>query len=140
MENSIIVQNFIEQIWNNKAFQKFDNFFHPGFKDHSLPPAFSPDREGMKKWIIETGKSFEHNTIIEEQVTEGDKSIVKIRMNLKHTGIWRDMQPTGKYVHAIGYRYFKLKDGKIIGHWGLIDGQGLENQLREASRGCKVAE
>lgn len=139
MSNSILVQHFINQIWNNNAFEKLSSFLHPAFKDYSLPPMFSPDQEGAQKWIISTGIAFEHNTIIEDQVTEADKSFVKIRMNLKHIGNWRNIEPTGINLHAAGYRLFKLKDGKIIEHWALIDGQAIENQLRGASNGCKIA-
>lgn len=140
MENSTLIQDFIIQIWNNRAFEKLDEFLHPDFKDYSLPPLISSDKEGTKKWILNTGISFEHNTVIEDQVTEGDQSIVKIRMNLKHIGTWRDIAPTGINLYAIGYRHFKMKDGKIIKHWALIDGQAIENQLKEASHGCKIAE
>ncbi len=140
MNNSTLVRNFIDEIWNNRAFEKLNNFLHSDFKDYSLPPMTSSDRERTKQWIINTGLSFEHNTVIEEQVTENDKSIVKIRMNLKHIGTWRDIEPTGIELHTVGYRYFKFKDGKIIEHWGLIDGQAIENQLRDASHGCKIVE
>lgn len=140
MKNSILVTDFINQIWNNRAFEKIDSFLHPDFKDYSLPTTLSPDKEGTMKWIIGTGVSFEHHTTIEDQVTEGDKSIIKITMNLKHTGVWRDIKPTGMNIFPIGYRYFKLLDGKIIEHWALIDGQSIENQLRHATSGCKVAE
>ncbi|MBO9701826.1 MAG: ester cyclase [Sporocytophaga sp.] len=140
MGNSILVQDFINQIWNNRAFDQLGNFLHNDFKDYSLPPLFSTDIEGTKKWIINTGVSFEHFTVIEDQVTEGDKSIVKIRMNLKHIGAWRNIEPTGMDLFTIGYRFFKIKDGKIIEHWALIDGQAIENQLKDASHGCKIAE
>ena len=140
MENSILVQDFIDQIWNNKAFEKLGSFLHTDFKDYSLPPMLRTGREGTKKWIINTGISFEHNTIIEAQVTEGDNSIVKIRMDLKHIGVWRNIEPTGINLHTIGYRHFKFKDGKIIEHWALIDGQAIENQIKDASPGCKIAE
>ena len=140
MDTTILVQRFIDQIWNNKDFEKLDNFLHPDFKDHSLPPTLSPDQEGTKKWIVNTGVSFDHKTTIEEQVTEGDKSMVRIRMDLKHIGLWRDIEPTGIDLFAIGYRYFKISDGRIIEHWALIDGQAIENQLKKASHGCKIAQ
>lgn len=140
MDNSILVQKFIDQIWNNKALHELDNFLHPHFKDHSLPPMLPTDGEGTKKWIINTGLSFEHQTIIEDQVTEGDQCIVKIRMNLKHTGIWRGIEPTGVELHTTGYRHFKIKDERIIEHWALIDAQNIENQLKAATNGCKIAQ
>lgn len=140
MENSILVQDFIRQLWNHKAFEETDRFLHTDYKDYSLPPQFPAGKEGTLKWITLTGISFEHTTVIEEQVTEGDKSIVKICMNLKHIGIWRDIEPTGIELQTSGYRYFKLADNKIIAHWAVIDGQAIENQLKHASHGCKKAE
>lgn len=86
------------------------------------------------------GESFEHKTIIEDEITENKKSIVKIKMEMKHIGLWRNFEPTGIQLITIGYRYFKLHEGKIIEHWALIDGQAIENKIIHASRGCKIAE
>jgi predicted ester cyclase len=138
MENLKIVSQFIERIWNARNFENLDQFIHPDFKDNSLPPALTADKEGMKKWVLGTGVSFEHKTIIEDHVSEGDKIILKIRMEMKHIGIWRDIDPTGIQLNAAGYRYFKLQNGKIMEHSALIDGQAIENQLKEAQHGCKI--
>lgn len=137
MDKVIFLQNFIDQIWNNRDFTALDNFLHKDFKDHSLPPAFPPNLAGTKEWIMTTSTSFEHQTIIEQQVTESDNCIIKIKMNLKHIGTWRKIEPTGIMLSATGYRQFKFKDGKIIEHWSLIDGQAIENELKNASHGCK---
>ncbi|PSR51895.1 hypothetical protein AHMF7605_28715 [Adhaeribacter arboris] len=136
--NHKLVSEFVEQIWNKQNFEKLDDFIHPEFKDFSLPPALTPDKEGLKNWIMATCASFEHKTVIEDQVTEGDKSIVKIRMELKHIGVWRDMPPTNLEVLTQGYRFFKIKAGKILEHWALIDGQAIESQLKGASNGCTL--
>lgn len=139
MENAILVRDFITQIWNNSAFDKLESFLHVDFKDHSLPSMFPPGKEGTKKWIINTGISFQHHTVIEAQVTEGDNCILKIKMQLKHIGVWRNIEPTGIDLQAIGYRHFKCKNGKIMEHWALIDGQAIESQLTNAFHGCKIA-
>lgn len=138
MNNLKVVTDFIENIWNRRDFDVLDIFLHPDFRDHSLPPALSPNKEGLKKWVIGTGISFDHYTTIEDHVIEGDKCILKIKMQLKHIGNWRDIAPTGVKLDTQGYRYFKLKDQKIIEHWALIDGQVIENELTKASHGCKI--
>ncbi len=139
-ENKLIVTNFIKEIWNNRQFEKIDDYLSANFIDHSLPPTLPPNKEGTKLWVLETGKSFAHQTIIDEIVCEGNKVILKIRMQLKHVGIWRNIQPTYSEISAVAYRYFKLLDGKIIGHWALLDGNSIENQLMETSKGCKIQE
>jgi predicted SnoaL-like aldol condensation-catalyzing enzyme len=139
-ENKSIVSNFIEEIWNQNQFEKFDNYIYTDFIDHSLPPALPANKYGMKLWIIGTGKSFEHKTIIDDLVCEDNKVMLKIRMLLKHIGVWRGIEPTNFEISTVGYRYYKLADRKIIEHWALIDGNSIENQLKEASKGCKIQE
>ncbi len=82
--NQELIARFIEEIWNKRHFEKLDEFIHRNFKDHSLPPTLTADKEEMKKWIIGTGTSFEHKTIIEDQVTEGEKSMIKIAMEMTY--------------------------------------------------------
>ena len=139
-ENKSIVTGFIEQIWNQNQFEKIDHYISADFIDYSLPPSWPANKEGMKLWIIGTGKSFEHKTIIDDIVCEDNKAILKIRMQMKHIGVWRDIEATHSEISTVGYRYFKLADGKIIEHWALIDGNSIENQLKEAIKGYKIQE
>lgn len=139
-KNKSIVTNFIEEIWNQNQFEKIDNYISADFIDHSLPPNLPADKGGMKLWIIGTGKSFEHKTFIDDIVSEEDKVMLKIRMQLKHIGVWRDIEPTHFEISTVGYRYFKLAEGKIVEHWSLLDGNSIENQLKEAKHGCKIQE
>jgi predicted ester cyclase len=93
----------------------------------------------LKNWISATSASFDHKTLIEDHVSEGDKIILKIKMIMKHIGLWRGIEPSGAEVTATGYRFYKLKEDKIIESWALIDGQAIESQLKGAIQFCKVA-
>ncbi|MEP1489292.1 MAG: ester cyclase [Algibacter sp.] len=127
--NKSIVIDFIEQIWNLNHFEKIDNYISNNFIDHSLPSTLTANKEGMKNWIIGTGKSFEHKTIIDTIVCEKNNVILKIKMKLKHIGIWRGIAPTDLDITIDGYRCYKLENKKIVAHWALIDGNGIQNQL-----------
>lgn len=139
-ENKSIVTNFIEEIWDNNQLEKIDNYLSANFIDHSLPPTLPVNKDGMKLWILGMGKSFKHKTIIDDIVCEDNKVMLKIKMQMKHIGVWRGIEPTHFKISTIGYRYYKLADGKITEHWALIDGNSIENQLKEASKGCKIQE
>jgi predicted SnoaL-like aldol condensation-catalyzing enzyme len=136
--NKALIINYIENVWNKNKFDLLDEFISPDFIDYSLPSALPPNKDGLKMWITGTGRSFEHTTIIEEMVAEKDKVIIKIKMSMKHIGIWRDIEATGMTISTNGYRNFTLKNGKIKAHWALIDGTAIENQLKDAIHGCKV--
>jgi predicted ester cyclase len=133
-----IISDFILTIWNQRRFDCLDQFIHPSFMDHSLPPQLPADRSGLVQWIQATSVSFEHTTHIAEQVTEEDKSILKITLQLKHIGEWRGIPATGAAVSVVGYRYFRVAEGRIIEHWALIDGNSLENLLKQSHHGCKL--
>lgn len=136
--NKTIVADFIEEIWNQNHFEKIDHYVSDSFIDHSLPSALPPNKEGTKLWIISTGRSFIHKTLIDDIVSEGDKVVLKIKMQLKHIGVWRDVEPTGVEIETVGYRLFKLEDKKILEHWALVDGSSIENKLRETTKAGKI--
>lgn len=143
MENKeikILTNSFIQEIWNEEKMEKIGTYLHCDYVDHSLPASFPRNAEGLLHWIKATSLSFEHNTTVEAQVTEDDQTMLKIKMNLKHMGKWRDIEPTGASVSVVGYRYYRISDEKIIEHWALIDGNAIENQLRDAVKGCKIQE
>ncbi len=136
--NKTTVLNFIEDIWNQNRFEIIDRYISADFMDHSLPPALPANKEGMMLWIRATGKSFEHKTVVDDMVCEGDQVMLKLTMQLKHIGAWRDIEPTHAEISTIGYRYYKLSNGKIREHWALIDGNAIENQLKQTQHGCKI--
>jgi hypothetical protein len=135
-----IVLQFIEEIWNRQLTDTLGNFLHPAFTDHALPAPLTPDVGGLRQWINLTSASFIHRTIVEDHVTEGDKCVLRIRMQVTHIGTWRGIPATGMEVSTSGYRMFRVQDGKIIEHWALVDGSALESQLRGTEHACKVAQ
>ena len=133
-----LVKEYMELIWNQQQFDQLPRLLHPDFHDHSLPPALPTTATGVEAWVRGTSAAFKHRTTIDEQVTEGDKSMLKIRMQLTHIGQWRGIAATGRTVEAVGYRYFRVEEGKIREHWTLLDGNAIENQLTAAEHGCKI--
>jgi predicted ester cyclase len=137
-DNKQQVAAFMDVIWNKRDFDRMTDFLHEEFVDHSLPPALPANSDGLKMWVTGTSVSFEHHSLIEEQATENGTSIIKIRMLLKHIGTWRGIEATGIDLSVVGYRCFRFCDNKIIEHWALLDGNSIENQLKQAHEGCKV--
>ncbi len=131
-QNKNIVRRYIEEVWNKQNLQTVDEFLAENYLDHSLPPEFK-GREGVKQWVKAVSTFFDEQTIIEDQVTEGDLSILRLTMRLTHRAEWRGIPATGKQVEIRGYRAYRLEGGKIVEHWALIDGDSLERQLREVN-------
>jgi predicted ester cyclase len=136
--NKELIIGYIYDIWNKEQFERLLDYIHSDFIDHSLPPQLPTNSEGLMLWIMGTSKAFEHKTTIEDMVCEGDKVMIKIRMTMKHIGIWRNIEPTGATISTMGYRHFRIKNGRIIEHWALIDGASIENQIKNTTNGCKI--
>lgn len=128
-QNKNIVRRYIEEVWNKKNLNVVDELLAENYVDHSLPPEFQ-GREGVKQWVKAVSTFFDEQTVIEDQVTEEDRSIIRLTMRLTHHGEWRGIPPTGKQVEVKGYRAYRLEGDKIVEHWALIDGDNLERELR----------
>ncbi len=135
---AVLVAGFIEDFWNGRQFHKAADYFHPAYRDHSVPPGFPAGPAGTIQWIEKTGESFIHRTQIEEVITEAGTVVLRIRLHLKHTGPWRGIEPTGAEVSTTGFRVFRVEAGKITGHLALIDGESLEKQLRGLTKACAL--
>jgi predicted SnoaL-like aldol condensation-catalyzing enzyme len=129
-KNKQVVTDFIDMIWNKRHYDQLCMLLHSNFEDHSLPAALPFGAEGLKLWISGLGKSFEHTTRIDEMIAEGDKVAIRITMLLRHTGTWRGIEAPGREFATGGFRVFRLSNGKIIEHWGLLDPTTIENAIK----------
>jgi predicted ester cyclase len=136
--NKQIVLNYIETVWNGRRLDEIDHFISAGYEDHSLINAIPPNRNGLRIWIENTSKAFDHKTTVETIVAEGDDVAVRVSFEVNHIGVWRGIEPTNKRVVVKGFRFFCLRDGKIVSHWALIDGEALQTALTEQPHGCAI--
>ncbi|WP_159729907.1 ester cyclase [Sphingobacterium sp. 18053] len=136
--NKNIVTDFVNEIWNEKKITNIQRYLTDEFVDHSLPTGMPKNWEGTQKWIMATSVSFQHLTVIEDIISEGDKVFMRISMKLRHTGLWRNYQPTGTEVTTEGYRLFRISNGQITEHWATIDGSKIETAILGSEHRCKV--
>lgn len=66
---------------------------------------------------------------IEEMIAEGDKVIVKQKLQGTHTGPFQHFVPTGKVITTDGIAIYELKDGKVISSQVNTDRLGFLQQL-----------
>jgi predicted ester cyclase len=66
---------------------------------------------------------------LEDFVAEGEKVLVRLRVQATHTGAFGDMKPTGKKIDIGVLDLFQIRDGKLIEHWALLDNLGMLKQL-----------
>ena len=129
-ETKALVRRFIEEVWNNGRLELVDELVSADYLDHSMP---LPGREGLKQWISGTSAAFDHQSIIEDQISEDDRSVLRITFKVTQKGEWRGIAPGGQQAQTVAYRTYRVAGGKIVEHWGFVDGNKLESELRAAT-------
>ena len=66
---------------------------------------------------------------IHEMLAEGDKVTTRKSFYATHKGEFFGVQPTNKSVVMEVIDIIQLRDGKYIGHWGILDLHSLMAQL-----------
>ena len=62
-------------------------------------------------------------------VAEGEKVLVRLRVQATHTGPFGDMAATGESIDIDVLDLFQIRDGVLIEHWALLDNLGMLKQL-----------
>src|SRR5581483_11526702 len=121
-ENSELTRRFIEEVLNTGDMDKADEFLAPDFVEHSAPPGFAGTREGVKHVFIALHQAFpDFKYIIEETIAQNDLVVHRITGEGTMQGALFGMQPTGKHATWPEIHIARVRDGKIVEHWDVID-------------------
>jgi steroid delta-isomerase-like uncharacterized protein len=125
--NTRIITQFITTVWNENHLDALETLLDPGYYDYSYEPR---NREGLVQTLRLMQSAFPgHKTSIEEIVEEGDTVAVCLTLRGIQSGPFRDLPASGKTFEIGGYRFFKVRDGKIVSHRGLLDLPALLQQI-----------
>ena len=88
-------------------------------------------REDVKRFMGEFRSAFpDFHTIIEDQIAEGDRLVIRWRMRGTHEGEFRGVVSTGKELVITGIGNFRFSsEGKVVESWDSFDQLGMMQQL-----------
>ena len=66
---------------------------------------------------------------IEEVVAEGDRVLVRLRFQGRHTGDLMGLPASGRSIDIAVMDLFRIVDGRLVEHWALLDNLGLLKQV-----------
>jgi predicted ester cyclase len=66
---------------------------------------------------------------LQDFVAEGEKVLVRLRVQATHTGPFGDMAATGRRIDIGVLDLFQIRDGVLVEHWALLDNLGMLKQL-----------
>jgi predicted ester cyclase len=128
MSNAKVVRSVIEQGFNRGNFAALDDLFQAGYAEHQF--GLPADLEGFKKELRELRAAFpDLHLNIEDLIEHEDMVWIRLTASGTHTGPFMHRAPTGRSFRINVLDVLRLKDGKIVEHWGVADRFALMWQL-----------
>lgn len=114
----------VEELWGAGKLDELDHYFDPAFASHSSVPGLPPTLATAKMAHQMSMQAFpDRRTEIQDIVAEGDKVAVRVRLTGTNTGglPWFGVGANGAKVDFEFMAIYQVRDGKIVGHWGVND-------------------
>lgn len=125
-----IYQRMVDDVVNQGKFDVVDELFSPEYVDHAAPPGAPAGLEGVKAIFgMFRGAFPDVKFTIDEMVAEGDIVATRVHGEGTQNGPFMGVPPSGKHAVWRSVGFFRVKDGKIVEHWGIPDLFGLMIQL-----------
>jgi predicted ester cyclase len=105
--------------------------FAPDFINQTAPPGSPQGPEAIIYFFDQILRPAfpDLKVVIHDQVAEGDKVSTRKSFHATHKGNFFGVPATNKNVVMDVIDIIRLKNGKYVEHWGILDTQGLMAQL-----------
>jgi steroid delta-isomerase-like uncharacterized protein len=128
-ENKAVVRNLYEAL-NAGDFTKFADGLADDVVEHEEMPGMTPNKAGIVQFFQATAASISGMRMnVDEMIAEGDRVSVRGVMSGKHTGEFMGVPATGNQLSVPLADYFRIANGKVAEHWGVMDSGALMMQL-----------
>lgn len=125
-----VVERFSEEIVNKGNFDVLADLVDEDVRFETGLAGISPGRDGVQQVFSGLHKGFSNVACgIQQLVVEGDFVAERFTFSGTHTGEFRGVAPTKKFVRMNGMAFFQVFDGKIVARWGVEDHLEMMRQL-----------
>ena len=129
-ENKALAQRWIEEAWNKGDLTIVEELIAPNYVLHDPTRPGLRGREGIKQSVAMFRTAFpDLRFTIEDQVSEGDKVVIRYTVQGTHQGPLMGIAATGKQGTLTGIDIYRIADGKIEEAWSIWDTLGMLQQM-----------
>jgi steroid delta-isomerase-like uncharacterized protein len=126
------MERWYEEVWNKGRESAIDEMAEPDAVAHGLGQN-GGDVVGLENFktffrTFQSGLS-DIRVVVEDTITEGDRSMARVTVTAKHTGHTLGMPAKGNEVKFTGVSIARLKDGKIVEAWNYFDFPTMYRQM-----------
>ena len=126
-DNKALVQRFFEEVVNQRNLAALDQFVSPNAINHTVASGLPP---GPMQFLSLHLSAFpDVKATVEDLLADGDKVVARVSYRGTQQGAFRTISPTSKPITVMGINIFRIDNGKMLEHWGLIDRLSALQQL-----------
>jgi len=121
---------FIQDILNKGDTAAADRYIDPAFVDHAPWPGHPGTLAGFKAGLAEFRAAFPDLRVsLERTIAEGELVVGHVTMSGTHLGPFMGAPATGKTFRIEAVDIVRLREGRMVEHWGVFDAAGMAQQL-----------
>lgn len=125
-----VVRRNTEEVQGRGDFELFEELFADDFVDHTPQPGTSADKDGVRVLYHRMREAFsDFRPEIHWQTVDGDLVTTYKTYHGTHRGDFLGIAPTGRTVRFDTVDAMRVRDGRIVEHWGVADLYGVAAQL-----------
>jgi steroid delta-isomerase-like uncharacterized protein len=124
-----IVQGLYDRV-NAADFDVVEEVLSEDFIEHEEVPGLAPTRAGVRQMFEMFHASFKGATFeVDDVIADGDKVSVRGRLTGIHRAEFMGVPASGNAINVGLSDYFRVADGMVREHWGVMDTGALMQQL-----------
>ena len=127
--NKALTRQFFERI-SSGDLSAVDELVSDDYVEHEQVPGLASGKAGTRQLFEMFHSAFDQAALeVEDMIAEGDKVFVLARMTGTQLGEFMGIAPTGNTIDVNICDYFRIDDGKLVEHWGVMDAAAMMQQL-----------
>ena len=136
-QNKEAVSRFNKEFIENENNQAFEDLIAPDFVNQTAPPGVPQGPEGVLYFFNQFLRPAFPDLKVEiyDQVAEGDKVATRKAFHATHRGPFLGVPASNKKVVIEVIDIIRLRDGKFIEHWNILDLQNVLMQITGSKAG-----
>ena len=100
------------------------------FVDREVFPGLEANREGVKQFFAMVRSAFPDLRMeVREMLADDDLVAVRVIATGTHEGEFMGMSSSGRRIEVQVFDIFRIRDGQVTEHWGLMDAMTMMQQL-----------
>jgi steroid delta-isomerase-like uncharacterized protein len=136
-KNKALARRYQEEVWGQGNLALIDELLAPDFIDNSLPEGMNPSFAGAKRAVQGALDAFpDGQWTVEDLIAEGDKVVIRWKMDATHEHEFRGIAPVGKPVTVRGITILRIANGKIVERWVNWDSMALRQPSETVNVGA----